>query len=45
MRIIDFLQLKYLAHLENTDEKMHCTSRFFLFYAKQKNNLTWPKRT
>ena len=40
--IIGFFGLKYLAHLQNLGEKIHHTSRFFIFYIKQKINLIWP---
>ena len=38
-----FFGLKYLVHLENLGEKKtHRASRFFVFYVKQKIDLTWP---
>ena len=44
MHSIDLFGLKYLMHLDNLGEKN--TSHlfiFFIFFAKQKINLTWPK--
>ena len=40
--IIDFWAKIPCAFRKFRWKKMHCTSRFFVFYVKHKINLTWP---